>query len=326
MLKALEDLSKVRNLAATGQYAAVVDYLSDRPATELRKSPTLALLLGTAQARLGRHREGTRWIELALNRSRDWGDRSIEARSLNARGAIALVTGNVAEAAEYFTQALAAAKQQGDHATVGRCSNNLGIVNNLRGQYARAIGSYTMAIAAFQQAGLRRGIAETRPNLAITYRDQGELQRALDEADRAVDEAERAADPTLLAQVLAGRAEIRLLSGEPVLAQHELQRALETHRELGNDVEEAQDLRVFANTLAALGDTEEAERMLRDVIERAHKLDRPLLAADATRDLAHLLRRSGRSHDARERAQAARALFSRLGAEAEIRKLDAVFG
>jgi hypothetical protein len=45
MLKALEDLSKVRNLAATGQYAAVVDYLSDRPVAELRKSPTLALLL-----------------------------------------------------------------------------------------------------------------------------------------------------------------------------------------------------------------------------------------------------------------------------------------
>jgi tetratricopeptide (TPR) repeat protein len=325
MLKSLEDLNRARKLAETGQYAALVDYLGDRPDTELKESPTLALLFGTAQARLGRHSKGTQWVEIALDRSRDRGDRAIEARALNDRGAIALVTGNIDEAADYFTQALAAAERVDDHATVGRCSNNLGIINNLRGQYARAIGSYTMAIAAFQQAGHQRGIAETRPNLAITYRDQDELERALDEADRAVEEAEGVDDPTLLAQVLAGRAEIRLMLGEPLLAQHEVKRALKTHGELGNEVEEAQDLRVLANALAATGNDDEAEQILRDVIERASNLNRPLLSADASRDLARLLQQSGREDEAREAARAARVLFSQLGAEAEVRKIDKAF-
>ncbi len=325
MLKSLEDLNRARKLAETGQFSAVVDYLSDRSQTDLRESPTLALLFGTAQARLGRHSEGMQWVEIALNRSRDRGDRAIEARALNDRGAIALVTGNTDEAADYFTQALAAAEREDDHATVGRCSNNLGIINNLRGQYARAIGSYTMAIAAFQQAGHRRGIAETRPNLAITYRDQGELERALDEADRAVEEARGVDDPTLLAQVLAGRAEIRLMLGEPLLAQHEVKRALKTHGELGNEVEEAESLRVLANTLAVTGNDDEAEQILRDVIQRANSLNRPLLCADATRDLAYLLRKSERASEAREIARAARVLFSQLGAEAEIRKIDKAF-
>ena len=325
MLKSLEDLNRTSKLAETGQYGAVVSSLSDRSPSDLSESPTLALLFGTAQARLGRHSEGIQWVEVALDRSRDRGDRAIEARALNDLGAIALVTGNINEAANYFTQALAAAEREADHTTVGRCSNNLGIINNLSGQYARAIGSYTMAIAAFQQAGHRRGIAETRPNLAITYRDQGELERALDEANRAVDEAEGVDDPTLFAQVLTVRAEIRLMLGEPLLAQHEVKRALNTHRELGNEVEEAQDLRILANTLAATEKEDEAEQILRDVAKRANELNRPLLTADTTRDLASLLQKSGRGGEARDTAQAARVLFNQLGAEAEIRKLDKAF-
>ena len=78
MLKSLEDLNRVRKLAETGQHAAVVDYLSDRPDMELKESPTLALLFGTAQARLGNHQEGTQWVELALGKSRDRGDRTVE--------------------------------------------------------------------------------------------------------------------------------------------------------------------------------------------------------------------------------------------------------
>ena len=132
-------------------------------------------------------------------------------------------------------------------------------------------------------------------------------------------------DPTLLAQVLAGRAEIRLMLGEPLLAQHEVKRALKTHGELGNEVEEAQDLRVLANALAATGNDDEAEQILRDVIERASNLNRPLLSADASRDLARLLQQSGREDEAREAARAARVLFSQLGAEAEVRKIDKAF-
>lgn len=326
MLKSLEDLSRVRQLAEIGQHAAVVDYLGKRPTDQLRDSPTLALLYGAAQARLGRQVEGTKWVESALNRSRDRGDRSIEARALNIRGAIALVGGDIGKAEEYLMQGLAAAKKADDHATVGRCSNNLGIINNLRGQYAKAIGYYIMALAAFERAGLGRGLAETRPNLAITYRDQGELERAFDEANRAVDEAELTHDETLIAQVLACRAEIRLLSGEEKLARHEIERALQLHRKVDDEVQEAKDLRVVAMVHAAEGDYNEAESILKAVISDAERLNRPLLAADASRDLADVLRRSGREAEAQEAARAARVLFSQLGADAEMRKLDRAFG
>jgi tetratricopeptide (TPR) repeat protein len=325
MLRALEELTEARRLADTGHHAAVVDLLEGRPPAELRGSPTLALLYGTAQARLGREQEGTQWVEIALDRSRERGDRSVESRALNARGAIALVAGRIDEAAQYFTQALAAARRDGDHATVGRCSNNLGIIHNLRGQYAQAIGSYTMAIAAFQQAGLRNGIAWAHHNLAITYSEQRDFQRALEETDRAVAEARATDDRSLMALTLRGRAEVRILLRDIEIAAREVQLALQTHREMGDVVEEAQDLRILAAVQTARGENVEAERLLHNVIDSAEAQGRPQLVAEASRDLAHLLLAADRTSEAHDAARAARSFFDQLGAVAEIRKIDKVF-
>ena len=68
----------------------------------------------------------------------------------------------------------------------------------------------------------------------------------------------------------------------------------------------------------------DAEEMLRAVIARATKHDRPLLVASAQRDLASLLHRIGDRPAATVMAQAARVTFDRLGATAEIAKLDAL--
>src|SRR2546426_10328472 len=48
-------IDKARALAAAGHHAAVVEFLGGRERGELSDSPTLALLYGIAQARLGRH-------------------------------------------------------------------------------------------------------------------------------------------------------------------------------------------------------------------------------------------------------------------------------
>jgi tetratricopeptide (TPR) repeat protein len=192
----------------------------------------------------------------------------------------------------------------------------------MRGDYGRAVGSYTMALAAFQQADLHWGIAQVMNNLSITYRDQGDLVKALSTADDAVEEAQAAGNLRLAAATRAGRAEVRLLSGDAEFARREVERVLESEGSLGNVVGEAEDLRVLAGAQAALGETEEAEKLLREVVERAESLERPHLAAQAERDLARLLMRLGRTGEAQELARKARVRFERLGAAAEVQKLD----
>src|SRR6266480_1794060 len=184
-------VDKVRQLTAAGQHAEVVNYLAARQGSELVESASLALLYGTA-----------------LEQARKGGERGVESRALNARGAMSLVSGRLDEAADYCTRALMLASLDGDSATVGRCSNNLGIVSNLRGRHAEAIGSWEIARAAFERAGERQGVGECHHNLGITYREQGAFDRALAEANRAVAEAEASGDHTLWALTLRGRAEI----------------------------------------------------------------------------------------------------------------------
>src|SRR5438034_11781987 len=176
-------VDKARQLAAAGHHAEVIEYLGAQEKSELADSPTLALLYGTAQARLGRHDEGLRWLDLALDEARRRDERAVQGHALNARGAIALVSGRIDEAADYFTQGLMVASRDGDLATTARCSNNLGIISHLRGRHAEAIGSWEIAVAAFGRAEMQQGVAECHHNLAITYREQGALDRALAEAD-----------------------------------------------------------------------------------------------------------------------------------------------
>src|SRR6266705_3502942 len=316
-------VDKAQQLAAAGRHAEVVSYLGARKGTELADSPSLALLYGTAQARLGRHEEGLRWVDLALDQAHKRDEQAVERHALNARGAIALVSGRIDEAADYFTRALMAASRDGDLATTARCSNNLGIISHLRGRHAEAIGSWEIALAAFDRAGLRQGVAECRHNLAITYREQGALDRALAEADQAVATAEAAGDRTLWAQALRGRAEIRVVLGELELARRELDRVAEIRRGLVNPVVEAEDLRAVASLLVAEGDLAAGERALREVIGRAESHGRPYLLAEATRDLVKVLRRTGRSAEGQAAARTAKALFTRLGAEGDIRDLAA---
>src|SRR3989442_3134370 len=63
-------VDKARQLAAAGHHAEVIEYLGAQERSELADSPTLALLYGTAQARLGRNDEGLRWLDLALDEAR----------------------------------------------------------------------------------------------------------------------------------------------------------------------------------------------------------------------------------------------------------------
>jgi tetratricopeptide (TPR) repeat protein len=318
----LELLNTVQRLAETGRYAALVEQLGALPVHDVEASPTLALLFGIAQARLGRTGAGRQWVRMAVEQARARGDGEIEARALNVLGGIAFYEGWLDEAVSCITRALAAAERQGDRATVGRCCNNLGSVAHLRGEYGRAVGSYTMALAAFQQAGLRSGVAETLHNLAITYRDQQDMATALETEERALHEATAAGDLALAAKIQGGRAEIRLLMGDAELARREIQRALAAHRELGNVVGEAEDLHVLAGVLAQLGQPAEAEALLRDIIARSQTLQQPLLLAQAERDLARLLAGQRRDDEMAQVAGRARERFEKLGAVIEVRHLE----
>ena len=321
LLEASPVVDKARALAAAGHHAAVVEFLGSRAESEIEDSPTLALLFGIAQARVGRHQQGLEWIDRALAAAKKHGEHGVERHALNARGAIALSRGDLNTATDFCTQALMAASRDGDHATTGRASNNLGIISHLRGRYAEAISSWEIAAAAFHRAGITSGVANCNHNLANAYREQGALDKALATADQAVVGAEATHDETQHAMTLRGRAEIRAVRSEPELARRDLDRIRVIRSQMPDPVAEAEDLRVLTLVLVAENQMGRAEKSLREVIGRAELHEKLILQAEATRDLATLLRRAGRTGEAQSTAESAKALFARMGAEGEMRKL-----
>ncbi len=100
------------------------------------------------------------------------------------------------------------------------------------------------------------------------------------------------------ALALRARAEIHALRGELDLARHDLDVLAELRGFVPNSIHDAEDLRVAAIVRAAEGDLAAAERLLRDVIQRAEVHRQPQLQAQATRDLATVLSRAGQHVEA----------------------------
>ena len=305
-----------------GRHAAVAERLRLLPPNDLENSPTLCLMMGIAQSRLGQLRAGQDWVKRSLERARRRGDSTVQARALNVLGAIAFEMGRIDDALQYFTRALAEAERLGDSMTIARCCNNLGAIATLRGEYGKAVGSYTMALAAFQQTGNRAGLAETLHNMAIAYREQNDLVTARETEERAAFEASAANDAALLAAIESGRAEVQLLDGNADLAMVSARRAVAMHRELDDVVGELEALRILAGALHRNGNVMEAKMMLQDVIARANTLDRTLLAAQSERDLARVLHEEREDAEAQDIARRARSRFEQLGSDAQIRRLD----
>src|SRR3989454_12059591 len=82
-------IDKARALAAAGHHAAVVEFLGGRERAELSDSPTLALLYGIAQARLGRHEQALQWLELALVQAPPRGEPAGERHAPDPPGGLA---------------------------------------------------------------------------------------------------------------------------------------------------------------------------------------------------------------------------------------------
>jgi hypothetical protein len=96
-------------------------------------------------------------------------------------------------------------------------------------------------------------------------------------------------DPAALRE----RAEIHALRGEVDLAYRYLDAIRELRGFVPNAIHDAEDLRVVALVRAAEGDLAAAERALREVIQGAEVHRQLELHAQATRDLATVLRRAG---------------------------------
>jgi len=110
--------------------------------------------------------------------SRELGDKTGVAVSLNALAVIARDRGDVAAAYTLFEESLSLWRELGDQKAVARALSNLANVAKLQGAHNLSRGLYGECIAIFRELGDRTGIAWSLNYQGDVARDQGESAAA----------------------------------------------------------------------------------------------------------------------------------------------------
>jgi tetratricopeptide (TPR) repeat protein len=321
---ALDDLTRrARELASAGAWPALVRLLDGVPADATATSE-LQLLRAESLMRVGDARAASEWVREILLVLIARGDRSSHRRALNLLGAACFFLGELEDAADAFAAALEMASAEDDLLILARAANNLGAIANLRGHHDAALGHYRLAVPTYQRLGQRRGLAESYHNIAITYRDLGELDEADEYERRAMDYARDGIEPRVAAMGLIGRAEIALRRGDAQLARGTSERAAAELERLHDPVNEAEARRLTATAAAAMGRFDDAESSFARALSIARAGGHALIEAETLRDRSRARLTQGRRAEARADAEAALALFARLGATTEMEALRAV--
>ena len=314
--------SRARALAVAGEWPEVVRLLGGLVAG-VDGTSELQLLRAEALTRVGDARGARALLREIIPALVSRGDRASHRRALNLLGAASFYLGELEEASDAFAAALEMASVENDLLIFARATNNLGMIENLRGHYESALGHYRLAVPTYQRLGQRRGLAESYHNIAITYRDIGSLSEADEYERRAIDYAAKGVAPRVAAMGMIGRAEIALRRGDPHFARSAAERAAAELERLHDPVNEADAHRLTASADAAMGRFSDAERGFDRALGLARTGGHALIEAEALRDRAHAYLKQGRRGDARRDADAAVALFGKLGATTEIEALRA---
>ena len=121
--------------------------------------------------------EGLRWVEPALERTKDERSRR-RARALGAAGMFAFPLGNLEDAKKYAEDSVAIFRELGDSAEIGRALGGLGAKVSALGDVAEARRLFEEAAVHLRAAGERFSLALVLGNLADLAIREADYQRA----------------------------------------------------------------------------------------------------------------------------------------------------
>ena len=310
-----------RQRAAAGAWREVVSILEPHVSTG-RVSGEDSLLFAEALVRSGEQRRALEFLRAVVPVLAAGADRRVHRKGVNMTGVAAFAVGELEEARAALNVALDLATRDDDPRLLAQATNNLGAIANLEGRFEDALWHYRLALPMLQRLGQPRMLAEAYHNLAITCRDTGELDEADEHERRAIEHASDGNAPRLLAMGRVGRAEVALRRGDAILAEATARVASEEFRRHDDPQNEADALRLVGAACSAqqrYADALDAfERALTIARGRGHALNE----AETLRDRVEVWMGRGDVSSALGDADAALALFGRLGAARERESLE----
>ncbi len=238
--------------------------------------------LGRVAWRQARYDDALHYYARAAALAAQIGDADVRASAANGMGAVYCERGDYTVARATYRGALELAPSDALRAKV---LLNLGVIANIQGEWEEALELYRQAAQMFERAEDEPGLALALHNTGMLQADRQEWDAADESFTRCLETCQRTGDRQTTANVLLNRAELLCGRSDATGALESCERAMELFLELGDAVGRAEALRWMGRALVELGQPAAAVQRLREAVRSASRLQRPLLEAEACRDL-----------------------------------------
>ena len=252
-------------------------------------------------ARLGHAAEGVRWLERAIERSRDTAGAALSAEAYHALSRLLVRRSRYGDAAAAALQALRLARAAGDETVAARILNTLGVMSAVRGQYVRARVFHSAHLAHARRAGDRHRVALTLADLGALEIGTSDRRRGIAYLDEAIGlfRAEgKFEDAHNLALALLYRGAATHLEGDSADALGWFDEAVKLADASQNKSLRSAVLSEQGAVFAAMGDVANARRVLVQAICDANEVNYRTTLPRAYDLLAEVVAFEGRSRDA----------------------------
>jgi DNA-binding SARP family transcriptional activator/Flp pilus assembly protein TadD len=286
--------------------------------------------LAVSAGQLGRLEQSIGYLTEALRIDRSQGARDNEARRLNNLGFALQNLGRLEEAAEYYRQSLAVRTEIGDRVGQWTVLAHLGQLHWLLGDFDKSLELGVEALRIGENIGAKQAQAVVHRNIALVHRDAGRYDLARSHAERALPFARDSGDHEIHVGVLTVLGTTLAALGEHAEADRCQSQVLDITSTSGYAIGRVEALIGLADLRIREHRFDEAIAFAGDAVSlaRHHKLR--VQEGQALTELAAALGKSGRVHEAIERAAEAlavhRATGHRPGEERAVHVLDRLRG
>jgi eukaryotic-like serine/threonine-protein kinase len=248
-------------------------------------------------------------LKQALALARKIGNPSEQYNDLNGLAAILSNKGNLPAADEMYEEALKGARQINSAWGIQMTLNNLGNNLLLEGKPVRAEQMESQALAISRQIGLKEAIGDELVSLAPIYQFEGDLEHAMSSVEEGLAIFNELKNRQNQALALSTRADVERLQGKFSLAQNDLQAALSTLENDGDQGDLAATRLASARLYLSMQDAHHAAKLASSAAEGFFTQKRPADEACARAILALALMQYGERDAARAEMRKAQELI-----------------
>ena len=238
------------------------------------------------------------------------------AEALNTLGVMHLKAGQLEDARKAFFGALDLGA--GSLELRARVEQNLGILANIRGDLDEALSRYACSLDAYRRLEDLAGCALAYHNLGMVSADQEHFDEAAAYFEKSQELAQRTGNQHLVGLCLLNHAEVDVARQRFENARQDAESALALFDQLDAAGPKSESYRVIGMVYRETGRPALAESRLRRAIELAAAAGSALNEAEACRELAVLFQATGRNRETLTLLNAARRLFRRVDAQADL--------